>query len=89
MWQVAQIRGLLPLSYCRPHKSDSHPYDSHPSQHGIALFHFALKMAFQYREPNPTSRALAAHLLEKLAACIELWIDGEGPPTTLPPLLLR
>ena len=74
--QVTQIRGLLPHAYCRPHKTDVHGYDSHPMQYAAPLFHFALKMAFQYREPNPWSRRLAAYALEKLAGYLCTWLKG-------------
>ena len=45
--QVSQLRGLLPQAYCQPHKVDRHAFDSHPMQHGVALFHYAFKMALQ------------------------------------------
>lgn len=36
--QVLQIRGLLPQSSCRPHKTDNyHPYDSHPMQYACGV----------------------------------------------------
>ena len=44
-------------------------------QHGVALFHFASKMSLQYEEPNPTSRQLAARMIERLARHLELWLD--------------
>ena len=74
--QVLQIRGLLPQSYCRPHAHDRHPFDAHPMQYGVALFYFTLKMCFQYREPNPWSRRLAAYALEKLAGYLCTWLKG-------------
>eukprot|EP00966_Prymnesium_polylepis_P191683 4442279-Prymnesium_polylepis.1 len=76
--QVVQLRGLLPQAYCQPHKLDRHPYDSHPMQLGVALFHFAFKMTLQYEEPNPTSRLLAARMIERLAEHIAAWVDGQG-----------
>ena len=36
--QISQLRGLLPQSYCQPHKVDRHPFDAHPMQLGVALF---------------------------------------------------
>ena len=76
-WEhVLQIRGLLPQSSCRPHKSDTHPYDSHPMQYAVALFHFTLKMATQYREPNPYSRRLASFSLGRLARYLTRWLQG-------------
>ena len=78
-WEhVSQIRGLLPQSYCRPHAHDRHPFDNHPLQYGVALFYFTLKMCFQYREPNPWSRRLAAYALEKLAGYLCTWLKGEA-----------
>ena len=74
--QVAQIRGLLPALYCRLSPNDSHPYDSHPIQYAVPLFYFALKMVTQYREPNPYSRRLAAHALERLSGYILQWLEG-------------
>ena len=77
LWeQVTQIRGLLPQAYCQPHKADTHTYDSHPMQYAVALLHFTLKMATQYREPNPYSRRLAAHAIEVLASYLAAWMDG-------------
>ena len=81
--QVAQIRSLLPNTYCRPHKAQPHPHDSHPIQYALALFHFTLKMAFQYREPTPYSRRLATYALERLATSILRWMDG-GPIESIP-----
>ena len=76
-WEhVSQIRALLPQSYCRPHATDRHAFDAHPMQYGVALFYFTLKMRFQYREPNPYSRRLAAFALEKLAGYIVRWLQG-------------
>ena len=76
-WEhVSQIRGLLPQSYCRPHAQDRHPFDAHPMQYGVALFYFTLKMRFQYREPNPWSRRLAAYALEQLAGYLCTWLKG-------------
>jgi hypothetical protein len=77
LWnQVTQIRNLLPQSYCQPHRTDCHPYDSHPLQYCMPLFYFALKMLTQYREPNPYSRRLAAHALEQMAGHMMVWVDG-------------
>ena len=45
-------------------------------QYGVALFYFTLKMCFQYREPNPWSRRLAAYALEKLAGYLCTWLKG-------------
>jgi hypothetical protein len=75
--QVVQIRELLTRSYCRPHSGDVHQYDAHPMQYAVALFHFALKTVTQYREPNPYSRRLAAHAVERLAGYVEAWVRGQ------------
>ena len=75
--QIVQIRGLLTQTYCRPQKADAHAYDSHPIQYAVALFHFALKMVTQYREPNPYSRRLAAHAIERLSVYVCSWLDGK------------
>ena len=82
--QVTQIRGLLAQTYCRPHKGNTHPYDSHPMQYACALLHFTLKMATQYREPNPYARKLAAHALERLATYLTTWLDSGDVDTPRP-----
>ena len=91
-WEhVAQVRGLLPHSYCRPHKAEGHAFDSHPFQYATALFYFALKMATQYREPNPYSRRLAVASLTRLAHLTE-WLHGREVallPTLPPPPAAR
>ena len=63
-------------SYCRPHKAEGHAFDSHPFQYATALFYFALKMATQYREPNPYSRRLAVASLTRLASYLTEWLHG-------------
>eukprot|EP00965_Chrysotila_dentata_P116519 3851303-Pleurochrysis_carterae.AAC.2 len=82
--QVSQIRSLLPQFYCRPHKGDHHPFDDHPMQYGVPLLFFTLKMALQYVEPNPASRRLAYHALEKLSRYLITWLSGADVPPPPP-----
>ena len=64
---------------------DLNETDELSAMYGTALFHFTLKMAAQYREPNPYSRRLASHSIEKLCTYIIRWM--QGLPVEMPPSL--
>ena len=63
--QVLQIRGLLPQSSCRPHKTDTHPYDSHPMQYAV-------------RRPQGTS--CLSHAATACASTARTYRAGAEPP---------